>query len=262
VKKGLLLAVDQGNTNTEFAVYQGDRLKGHWRTSTNVERTADEYVVWLSQLLRLEGLAIESIKAAIISSVVPPGLFDLKLLCRKHFDLEPLVIGDGVELGIKVLIDEPREAGADRLVNAVGGFIRYGGPLIIIDFGTATNFDIIDGEGNFCGGVLAPGISLALDAMHRVSARLPRVSVKRPPTVIGRNTVNSMQSGVYWGYVGLIEGTVMRIRAEYGEPMKVIATGGLGPLFEAATDAIEVYDPDVTVRGLLEVYRRNQSDKA
>ncbi len=254
----LLLAIDQGNTNTEFAIYSGDELKGHWRTSTKVETTADEYIVWLKQLLDLDGLAGDQIEAAIISSVVPPGLFDLKLLCRKHFGLEPLVIGEGVDLGIEVLIDEPAEAGADRLVNAVGGVVRYGGPLIILDFGTATHFDIVDAEGNFCGGVLAPGISLALDAMHRVSARLPRVSVQKPPTVIGRNTVNSMQSGVYWGYVCLIEGMVTRIRSEYGEPMQVVATGGLGPLFDAATDTIEIYDPDVTVRGLLEVYRRNR----
>ena len=259
---GLLLAVDQGNTNTEFAVYRDDKLEGHWRTSTSVERTADEYVVWLKQLLDLVGLADETIGAAIISSVVPAGLFDLKLLCRKHFGLEPLVIGEGVDLGIKVLIDEPTEAGADRLVNAVGGFVRFGGPLIIIDFGTATTFDIVDKEGNFCGGAFTPGISLALDAMHRGSARLPRVSVQKPPTVIGRNTVNSMESGVYWGYVSLIEGMVMRIRAEYGAPMKVVATGGLGPLFDAATDAIEIYDPDVTVRGLLEVYRRNRPSAA
>jgi len=257
----LLLAVDQGNTNTEFAVYSGDELKGHWRTSTKVERTADEYVVWLTQLLALSGMGDQKIGAAIISSVVPPGLFDLKLLCRKHFGIEPLVIGEGVDLGIKVLIDNPREAGADRLVNTVGGFVRFGGPLIVVDFGTATNFDIVDAEGNFCGGVLAPGISLALDAMHRVSARLPNISVQRPPKVIGRNTVNAMQSGVYWGYVGLIEGMVRRIREEFGEPMKVVATGGLGPLFEAATDAIEIYDPDVTVRGLLEVYRRNRPAK-
>jgi type III pantothenate kinase len=255
---GLLLAVDQGNTNTEFAVYRGDQLKGHWRTSTKVERTADEYVVWLTELFALGGLAGEKIEAAIISSVVPPGLFDLKLLCRKHFGLEPLVIGEGIDLGIEVLIDDPTEAGADRLANTVGGFVRFGGPLVIVDFGTATNFDVVDGAGNFCGGALAPGISLALDAMHRVSARLPNIGVQRPPKVIGRNTVHSMQSGVYWGYVGLIEGMVKRIRAEYGEPMKVVATGGLGPLFDAATDAIDVYDPDITVRGLLEIYRRNR----
>ena len=259
---GMLLAVDQGNTNTEFAVYAGDELKGHWRTSTKVERTADEYVVWLTQLLALGDLATATIEAAIISSVVPPGLFDLKLLCRKHFGVDPLVIGEGVDLGIEVLIDNPREAGADRLVNAVGGFVRFGGPLIVVDFGTATNFDVIDAHGNFCGGVLAPGISLALDAMHRVSARLPNISVQRPPKVIGRNTVNSMQSGVYWGYVSLIEGMVNRIRDEFGQPMKVVATGGLGPLFEAATDTIELYDPDITVRGLLEVYRRNRPARA
>lgn len=259
---GLLLAVDQGNSNTEFAVFDGADMKGHWRTSTKVETTADEYVVWLSQLTRLQGIDETAIDAAIISSVVPGGLFELRVLCRKHFNADPLVIGEGIDLGIKVLIDEPSEAGADRLANAVGGYVRFGGPLIIVDFGTATNFDIIDADGNFCGGVLAPGISLALDAMHRVSARLPRVGVRRPPTVIGRNTVNSMESGVYWGYVSLIEGTVTRIRGEYGEPMKVVATGGLGPLFDAATDTIDSYDPDVTVRGLLEIYRRNRPDNA
>jgi len=255
---GLLLAIDQGNTNTVFAAFDGDRLLGQWRIGTRTDRTGDEYAVWLHQILALDGIESKRVTDAVISSVVPQALFDLKTLCHKHFHADPVVVGEGANLGIPVRIDSPAEAGADRVVNAVGAYMRFGGPLIVIDFGTATTFDVVDADGGFSGGVFAPGINLALDAMNRISARLPRIGIARPSRVIGTNTVACMQSGAYWGYVSLIEGVVRRMKTEYGAPMQVIATGGLAPLFDAATDAIDSFDPDITVRGLLEVWRRTR----
>jgi type III pantothenate kinase len=185
-------------------------------------------------------------------------VFALKQLCRRYFGCEALVVGDeGVRLGIRILLDRPEEVGADRLVNAVGAHKFYPGPLIIIDFGTATTFDVVDGEGNYCGGAIAPGINLSLEALHMAAAKLPRVAIGRPRTVIGKATVPAMRSGVYWGYVGLIEGLVARIQKEFGETMTVVATGGLAPLFVEATDAIQHLRGDLTLRGLLEIHRRN-----
>lgn len=256
----MLLAVDSGNTNTVFAIYDGDTLKGEWRSSSDARRTADEYGIWLSQLMDLSKLSVDDITDCILATVVPENLFNLKTLCRKYFDCEPLVIGEpGVKLGIEVLAESPDEVGADRLVNAAAAHTRFGGPLIIIDFGTATTFDVVDERGNYFGGVIAPGINLSLDALHMAAAKLPRVAVQRPLTVIGRRTVPAMMSGVYWGYIGLIEGLVMRIKEEYGAPeMKVIATGGLAPLFAEGTPAIDDLDPELTLRGLAEIHRRNR----
>lgn len=254
----MLLAIDSGNTNVHFAIYDGDTRRGEWRTSSNPERTADEYAVWLDQLMRLDHLGRDDVDAAIIANVVPAAAFNLRSLCRRYFDCEPLVVAeDGVELGIEVLVDRPDEVGADRLVNTVGAGLSYDTPLIVIDFGTATTFDVVDAAGNYVGGVICPGVALSLDALHAAAAKLPLVAVKRPPRVIGSGTVSAMQSGVYWGYVGLIEGLVSRIAAEYGAPMTVIATGGLAPLFNDATDVIGHLDSDLTMRGLLEIYRRN-----
>lgn len=255
----MLLAIDSGNTNIVFAVYDGDKVRGEWRSSTDTDRTADEFGVWLMQLMTIEGLGQRDINAAIIASVVPAMVFSLKTLCRRYFRCEPLVVGDeGVNLGLDVRLDRPEEVGADRLVNAVAAHERYPGPLIVIDFGTATTFDVIDREGNYCGGAIAPGINLSLEALHMAAAKLPRVAIGRPRTVIGKATVPAMQSGVFWGYVGLIEGLVSRIKAETGEAMTVVATGGLAPLFAEATDAIQHLDSDLTLRGLLEIHRRNK----
>ncbi len=256
----MLLAIDAGNTNTVFAVFDEDGgVRGEWRSATKADRTADEFGVWLMQLMELNGLTRENINAAIIATVVPAIEFDLKSLCRRYFDCDPLVIGDpGVDIGIKVLVDRPEEVGADRLVNTVAAHERYGGPLIVVDFGTATTFDIIDGDGNYTGGVITPGIHLSLEALHMASAKLPRVAIGRPQRVIGKGTVEAMQSGIFWGYVSMIEGMVVRIRAEFGSPMDVIATGGLAPLFTEATACIKEADPDLTLRGLLAVHRRNQ----
>jgi len=255
----MLLAIDSGNTNTVFAVFDdGGQVRGEWRASTNSERTADEYGVWLGQLMQQEDIDRADIDAAIIATVVPATLFSLKTLCRKYFDCDPLEIGDdGVDLGIQVLTDRPEEVGADRLVNTVAAFESYGGPLIVVDFGTATTFDVIDDDGNYSGGIIAPGINLSLEALHMGAAKLPRVAIGRPDKVIGKDTVSAMQSGIYWGYVSMIEGLVERIQDEHGGPMTVIATGGLAPLFAESTECISGADPDLTLRGLLAVHRRN-----
>ncbi len=253
----MLLAIDSGNTNIVFAVFAEDgTVKGEWRSATNAERTADEYGVWLGELLRMEGIDRAGVNEAIIASVVPATVFNLKTLCRKYFGCDPLIVGaPGVDLGIKVLAEQ---VGADRLVNTVAAGERYGGPLIVVDFGTATTFDIVDGDGNYLGGVIAPGINLSLEALHMAAAQLPRVAIGRPEQVIGRDTVSAMQSGTFWGYVAMIDGLVARITAEFGGKMAVIATGGLAPLFVGVTDSIGVVDRDLTLRGLLSIHRRNR----
>jgi type III pantothenate kinase len=257
----MLLAINSGNTNASFAVYDGDSQRGRWRISTDPRRTADEYGVWLSQLMGLKGLKPADIDGAIIASVVPDALFNLKTLVRSFFNCNPLVIGDsdGNRLGIKASIDRPEEAGADRLVNAYAAHQRYGGPAIVVDFGTATTFDIVDKDGAYAGGVIAPGINLSLQALYMAAAKLPNVAIEKPKQVIGKSTVPAMQSGVFWGYVGLIDGLVTRIKREYGAPMKVIGTGGLAYLFRHSTSAIEQVDHDITIRGLHYIYERNRA---
>jgi type III pantothenate kinase len=253
----MLLAIEQGNTNTLFAVHDGETWIAQWRTATEASRTADEYAVWLTQLLAMRDIALTSLTGCIISSVVPQSIFNLRNLARRYLSVEPLVIGDNVDLGIPVRINKPSEAGADRLVNAIGAHLVYPGDLIVIDSGTATTFDIIAADGAFEGGAIAPGINLSLQALHEAAAMLPRIAIQRPERVIGKDTVSNMQSGVFWGYVGLIEGMVTRIKAEWGRPMTVVGTGGVASLFEGATDSIDRFDPDLTIRGLLEIWRRN-----
>ena len=258
----MLLAINANNTLTKFALYQGAEQRGFWRIATQSGRTADEYVVWLAKLLELNRLDRSAIDAAIIASVVPATVFHLKQLCRDHFQCEPLIVGDpSLDLGMKVRLERPQEAGADRLANAVGGHIEFEGALIVVDFGTATTFDVIAENGDYCGGAIAPGIQLSLDTLHSATAMLPRIEVKKPDQAIGTGTLAAMQSGIFWGYVGLIEGLVARIKAEFGKPMTVVATGGLAPLFFGATDALEKLDPDLTMRGLVEIHRRNAKVK-
>jgi type III pantothenate kinase len=255
----MLLAIDAGNTNTVFAVFDGETRKGEWRASTDARRTADEYAVWLTQLMALENLTRANIDAAIVANVVPATAYALRTLCRRYFNCTPLVVGeDGVELGITVKLPNPAEVGADRLVNAVAAHASYPGvDKIVVDFGTATTFDVVDQSGGYAGGIIAPGPNLSLEALHMAAAKLPGIVIKRPPKVIGDATVPAMQSGVYWGYVGLIEGLVQRIKAEFGLPMTVIATGGLSALFSDATPAIDKVDPDLTMTGLRQIHRRN-----
>jgi len=256
----MLLAIDSGNTNTVFAIFdEQGAVIGQWRSTSAPERTADDHGVWLMQLLTLNGIERTAIDCAIIATVVPTSLFALKTLCRTYFNADPMVIGEeGVELGIEILLDQPREVGADRLVNAISAHQRYGGPLIIVDFGTATTFDVVDGDGNYAGGVIAPGINLSQEALHLAAAKLPRVAIRKPDRVIGKGTVEAMQSGIYWGYLSMIEGVVQRITAEFGADMKVIATGGLAPLFADSTDLIICADGELTLRGLFLIYEINK----
>jgi type III pantothenate kinase len=202
-------------------------------------------------------LKFEMLDGCIISSVVPQSIFNLRNLSRRYLGVEPRVIGDNVELGIAVRIAKPSEAGADRLVNAIGAHLTYPGDLIVIDSGTATTFDVVAADGAFEGGIIAPGVNLSLQALHEAAAMLPRIAIQRPARVIGKDTVSNMQSGVFWGYIALIEGLVARIKAEWGRPMTVIGTGGVVSLFEGATHSIDRFDPDLTLRGLLEIWRRN-----
>ena len=251
----MLLAIDSGNTNV---VFDGAEAKGVWRCHNNPKRTADEYAVWLTQLMSLMGIQPKDIHAAIIATVVPEARFNLVTVCRKYFNCEPLMIGDpALDLGVKVKIDRPEQVGADRLVNTAAAHERFGHAMIIIDFGTATTFDVIDDEGAFCGNVIAPGINLSMDALSMASALLPRVDVRKTDTVIGKATVPAMQSGVFWGYISIIEGLVARIRKEYGAHLPVVATGGLAPLFAETSEAIDHIDPNMTIRGLELIYRRN-----
>ncbi len=256
----MLLAINANNTNTVFAIWDGTSLRGSWRTATEGKRTADEYVVWFDHLLALEGLARSDINGAVIASVVPEVNFNLVLLCRKYCKTEPLVVGDkSVELGTRALVDRPEEVGADRLVNTVAAHDRYTGPLIVVDFGTATTLDVVDEDGNYIGGVIAPGINLSVAALHMAAAKLPSIHIRRTQRVIGKDTVSCMQSGVFWGYIGLVEGLVERIKTEFGAPMRTIATGGLAPLFEGATEAIDKVDPDLTLWGLRLIYGLNST---
>jgi type III pantothenate kinase len=253
----MLLVVDAGNTNVVFAVRDGAEWRGVWRIRTDAQRTSDEYAVWLLALLDRAGLRADVVSAAVIGTVVPAALYHLRRLCREWFAIEPLVVRAALDWGFQIKVDNPDEVGADRLVNSLAGHQRFGGPLIVVDFGTATTFDVVDRDGAYLGGVIAPGINLSIEALHHAAARLPRIGIGRPQAVIGRATVPAMQSGIYWGYVGLIEGLITRIKGEFGAPMKVIGTGGLAPLFAEGTLMIEHIEPDLTLDGLRMLAERN-----
>ena len=254
----MLLAIDAGNTNIVFAVCEGDAIRAQWRAATKTSRTADEYAAWLMDMLSLQHLSFSDLDAAIIASVVPAALFDLRSLCRRYLNCEPLVVGDAnVELGIGIHVDRPAAVGADRLVNTVAAHAAYPGALIVVDFGTATTFDIVSAEGDYEGGVIAPGVNLSAEALHQAAAMLPRVAIERTQSVIGKDTIPAVQSGLYWGYVGLIEGLVARIKVEYGQPMTVIATGGLAALFHKQVAVIDHLDADLTISGLIRIHACN-----
>lgn len=255
----MLLVIEAGNTNIVFAVHDGRSWVGQWRIATDGSRTSDEYAVWLLGLFDRAGIDPKAVDRAIIGTVVPAALYDLRRLCRVWLNVEPLVAQPGLDWGIEAAVDNPEEVGADRRLNALAAKHFYGGPLIIVDFGTATNFDVVNAEGQFCGGAIAPGANLSMDALHRAAARLPRMSIGRPSVAIGRNTMAAMRSGIFWGYVGLVEGIVARIAAELGGKPKVIATGGLAPLFAEGTDLFDVMAPDLTLDGLRLLANRNAS---
>jgi type III pantothenate kinase len=256
----MLLAIEQGNTNSLFAIHDGDHWIAQWRTATEPTRTADEYVVWLSQLMAMHKLALEMLNSCVISSVVPQSIFNLRNLSRRYLGVEPLLIGENTELGIPVRTLKPSEVGSDRLVNALGALAVHSPPLIIVDSGTAITLDVISADGAFEGGIIAPGVHLSMEALHSAAAKLPRIALQRPRRVVGNDTVSAMQSGIFWGHVALIEGMIARIKAERNEAMAVVATGGVASLFHGATTAIDHFDPDLTIRGLLEIYRRNAAN--
>lgn len=254
----MLLAIDCGNTNTVFSIWDGSRFRATWRIATDHKRTADEYFVWLSSLLLLNTVEAK-VTAAIISSTVPRVVFNLRVLCDRYFDCRPRVVGKpGCVLPHPPRVDQGTNVGPDRLVNTAGAFDRHGGNLIVVDFGTATTFDVVDSDGAYIGGVIAPGVNLSLEALHMAAAALPHVDISRPERVIGTNTVACMQSGVYWGYIGLVEGIVRQIRAERDRPMKVVATGGLAPLFEQGTDVFDAVEDDLTMHGLVLIHDHNR----
>jgi type III pantothenate kinase len=253
----MLLVFDAGNTNVVAAVHDGTSWRSTWRIATEPQRTADEYAVWLLTLLGLAGLRREEVSAAVIGTVVPAALYHLRRLCRDWFEVEPLVVRSSLDWGFEIRVDTPDEVGADRLLNAMAAHVRYRGPLIVIDFGTATTFDVVDADGGYHGGVIAPGINLSVEALHRAAARLPRIGMGRPQAVIGTNTVAAMQSGIFWGYVALVEGLVARIRAEFDAPLKGIATGGLAPRIAEGTTVSEHIDPDITLEGMRLLAQRN-----
>jgi type III pantothenate kinase len=255
----MLLAIDVGNTNTVFALHNDVDWIAQWRSATDSTKTADDYAVWLSQLCRMEGIPFGEIKNCIISTVVPQAKFNFRNFARRYLGREPLFIGDkDVKLNVPIRISRPEQVGADRLVNAVGAHVMHSGALIVVDSGTATTFDVIGEDGGFEGGIISPGVNLSLRALHDSAASLPRIAIQRPPQVIGQDTVSAMQSGIFLGYLELIDGLIRRLKAEYGKPMTVVGTGGVASLFEGESTEINTYDPDVTIRGLLEVHRRNK----
>ena len=249
----MLLAIDAGNTNCVFALLDDGELRARWRIATDPRRTADEYAVWLNQLLELEGLGRGDVTAVIIGTVVPRALHNLEVLATKYFAVEPIVAGQGqAEWPIALDVDEPHNVGADRALNAMAGHASHKGDLIIIDFGTATTFDVVDYSGAYKGGIIAPGLNLSLDALVGAAAKLPRIAIEAPDdtNVIGRTTESQMLTGIYWGYVAMIEGLVARLKAEVGRPAKVIATGGLATLFERHGKLFDAVEPDLTIQGL------------
>ncbi|MCL6682394.1 type III pantothenate kinase [Sphingomonas alba] len=255
----MLLAIDAGNTNVVFALVDDGEIRARWRIATDPRRTADEYVVWLKELLELEGLGREAVTAVIIGTVVPRALHNLSVLATKYFGVEPLVAGQGkAEWPIALDVDEPQNVGADRALNAIAGHANHKGDLILIDFGTATTFDVVDFSGAYKGGIIAPGLNLSLDALVGAAAKLPRIAIEAPEdiSVIGRTTTSQMLTGVYWGYVAMIEGLVARLKAEIGRPVTVIATGGLASLFERHGKLFDAVEPDLTIQGLSLLYKQ------
>lgn len=255
----MLLAVDAGNTNVVFALVRDGRIVARWRIATDPRRTADEYAVWLSQLLSLEGFQRSDVTGVIIATVVPRALHNLQTLARKYFGGEPVIAGQApADWGIEIDVKEPQSLGADRAVNTIAAHRLHGGDLIVIDFGTATTFDVVDFTGAYKGGIICPGINLSLDALVTAAAKLPRIAIEAPAdaTVIGRDTVSQMHIGIYWGYVAMMEGLVARLKAEIGRPAKVVATGGLAVLFERHTRVFDVVEPDLTIQGLAMLWDR------
>ena len=254
----VLLAIDVGNTHTVIGVYEGERLVRHWRVLSDAGRTSDEYGVLLLNLYRTSQLPVAGRTDIIVCSVVPPMTTVFEAVCRDYFDTEPLVVGPGVKTGMPILYDNPKEVGADRIVNAVAAYERYHDVCIVVDFGTATTFDCVSGKGEYLGGVITPGLGIALDALVTRTAKLPRVELVRPPKVVGKNTVHAIQAGVVYGYVSLVDGLVARVREEIGPAARVIATGGFATMLAPESSTIEAVDEFLTLEGLRLIHHRNQ----
>ena len=254
----MLLAIDCGNTNTVFSIWDGTSFIATWRTSTHWQRTADQYYVWLSTLMKFQKIEAE-ITDVIISSTVPRVVFNLRVFADRYFNTRPYVVGKPeCALPVAPRVDEGTTVGPDRLVNTVAGYDLFGGDLIIVDFGTATTFDVVDHDGAYVGGAIAPGVNLSLEALHSAAAALPHVDISKPQAVVGTNTVACMQSGIFWGYVGLVREICARIKAERARDMRVISTGGLAPLFQQSADLFDEYQDDLTIHGLTVIYKYNK----
>jgi len=253
----MLLAIDAGNTNVVFALVEGRAIKARWRIATDPRRTADQYAVWLHQLLELEGYSKSDVTSVIIGTVVPRALHNLEVLASKYFHIEPLIAGQGrADWPLELDVDEPQNVGADRALNAIAAHDKYDGDLLVIDFGTATTLDVVSPSGAYIGGIIAPGINLSLEALVNAAAKLPRIAIEAPESdsVIGRTTESQMLIGIYWGYVAMIEGLVERIKRELDRPVTVVATGGLATLFDKHTEAFDAIEPDLTIQGLNLLY--------
>ncbi|WP_404430180.1 type III pantothenate kinase [Sutcliffiella horikoshii] len=256
----MLFVLDVGNTNTVIGVYDGEELKHHWRVETSRNKTEDEFGMIFKSLLEHVGLSFKDFEGIIISSVVPPIMFSLERMCQKYFQLKPLIVGPGIKTGLNIKYENPREVGADRIVNAVAGIHLYGSPLIIVDFGTATTYCYVNEDKQYMGGAIAPGISISTEALYSRASKLPRIEIARPDGVIGKNTVSAMQAGILFGYVGQVEGIVNRMKKQSDVTPKVIATGGLAALIGNESDVIDIVDPFLTLKGLHLIYMKNTKE--
>ncbi|MCM3716650.1 type III pantothenate kinase [Halalkalibacter oceani] len=253
----MILVIDVGNTNIVLGVYEGRSLRYHWRMATSRQKTEDEWAMSIKALFDHEEVSIDSIKGIIISSVVPPLMYTLEQMCKKYFQLKPMVIGPGIKTGLNIKYDNPKDVGADRIVNAVAAIHLYGSPLVIVDFGTATTYCYIDENRNYMGGAIAPGISISAEALYTRASKLPRIEITKPAKVLGTNTVHAMQAGIYYGYVGQVDGIVNRMKAQAKQEPTVIATGGLATLIASEATSIDVVEPFLTLKGLQMIYERN-----